>query len=420
MIEIIPVSSIDREISVPGSKYIANRALILAALAEGTSTIENLPENDDINNSITALSQFGIKARKEQDKLTITGGKIFSPREEINVGESGTLLRFITAVAALADGKTKITGSKRIQERPILDLVKSLNELGIKAESNSGCPPVQIDGGTLEGGITKIKGNISSQFISALLLVAPYAKSDVEIILENELVSKNYVDMTISLMKRFGVAVERQGYDQFKIKSNQSYRAINYKIPGDWSSATYFLGAAAITQGRIRVTGMDMMSEQGEAKFCDALSRMGCSVLKGMNWIELRGNQLKGIDINMANMPDAVQTLAAVACFAKGMTKITGISNLKYKESNRIDDTATELKKLGISVSSGEDELTINGGRATSATLESHNDHRMAMSLALIGLKIPGIRIENPECVKKSFPEYWNKLREIGVEIKNV
>ena len=261
MIEIAPIKKLDCEISVPSSKYIANRVLLIAALANGASTIKNVPENDDISAAIGALKKFGVVINKKNNSLKITGsnGKLKSKNVKINVHDSGTLLRFITGFASLADGKTIITGSERLRERPINDLLKSLNDLGIKCKSlNSGFPPVEVIGGTLNGGITKIKGDVSSQFISALLLISPYAKNDVEIAIEKELVSKSYVDMTIGLMEKFGVNVKNENYKKFKIKCNQKYVAKNYIIPADWSSANYFLAAAAIAPGKVKVNDVDL------------------------------------------------------------------------------------------------------------------------------------------------------------------
>ncbi len=420
MIEITPVKSLDAAISVPGSKYIANRLLVICSLADGISALKNVPENEDINNAITALKQFGIDIEKNKDTLTITGtdGNFKSSKGKINVGDSGTLLRFIAGFAALAKGKTEITGSKRIQERPISDLLKSLNELGIECESSDGHAPISVQGGNLKGGKTKIKGNISSQFISSLLMISPFAKNDVEILVDGKLVSSEYIGLTISLMKEFGVKVERKG-NLFKIKSNQKYKPRDFTVPADWASANYFLAAAAIVPGLIRIDNLDMRSSQPESGFIDLLVRMGCKAKIGANSIELTGtDKLKAIEADMSSMPDSAQALAIVALFANGTTKISGISNLKFKESDRINDTAAELKKLGASVKVTNDGIEITSSKLKSAIIDSHNDHRMAMSFAIAGLKVSGIKIKNPNSVKKSFPKFFDKLREIGAGIK--
>ncbi|MEK6946472.1 MAG: 3-phosphoshikimate 1-carboxyvinyltransferase [Nanoarchaeota archaeon] len=414
MIEITPIQNLDAAVSVPGSKYIANRLLIICSLANGTSILKNIPDNEDINNSIKALQQFGIKIEKKEDNLTITGtGKLKSPKNEINVGDSGTLLRFITAFSALAKGKTKITGSKRIQERPISELLKSLNDLGTKSSSKNGNAPLTINGGNLEGGKTKIKGSISSQFISALLLISPFARKDVEISIEGKLVSLGYVDLTINLMKEFGVNVERSG-SKFTVKANQKYKSKNFTVPSDWASANYFLAAAAIVPGIVTINNLDLKSKVPESGFFRLLEKMGCKVLISENSIKITGtNKLRSIDADMSSMPDSVQTLAIVAIFADGTTRIKNIENLKFKESDRINDTANELRKLGADVKVRDDELVINKSKLNSAIIDSHNDHRMAMSFAVAGLKIPGIKISNPECVNKSFPQFFDKLNRI-------
>lgn len=421
MIEIKPIKALDSEIIVPGSKYIANRVLLLAALAHGASKIKNVPDNEDINATIEALRKFDININKKNNGVIINGsnGNLAAPNEKINVRNSGTLMRLITGFASLAEGKTTITGSERIKQRPIKDLLTSLNDLGIKCSSkNNGFPPVEVNGGTLNGGKTRIKGNVSSQFISSLLIISTYAKNDVEIIVENELVSKNYVDMTIDLMKEFGVNVKRENYKKFKVKSGQKYSAKSYAIPADWSSANYFLAAAAIVPGRIKINDIDL-SQKGEAEFIGLLKKMGCKVNRGKNSIEVIGNKkLNAVEVDMSTMPDSVQTLAAVAAFAKGATIIKNIGNLKYKESDRINDTASELKKIAVKAAAKDDELVIEGGNPKYAAIDPHNDHRMAMSFALIGLKA-GIKIKNPECVAKSFPNFWEKLKELGVKIKN-
>ena len=402
MIEINSVQNIDAEISIPGSKYIANRLLIICALANGTSVLKNVPDNEDINNSIKALQQFGIEIEKNKDNLTITGtGKLKAPNNEINVGDSGTLLRFITAFSALAKGNTKITGSKRIQERPISDLLKSLSDLGIKSNSKNGNAPLTITGGNLDGGKTKIKGSISSQFISALLLISPFAKNDVEINIDGKLASPGYVDLTINLMKEFGVNVERSG-NKFKVRANQRYKSRNFIIPSDWASANYFLAAAAIVPGTVAIKNPDLKSKVPESGFFKVLEKMGCKIVLDNDSIKITGtNNLKPIDADMSSMPDSVQTLAVVALFADGTTRIRNIGNLKFKESDRINDTAAELRKLGANVEVNDDELIINKSNLHSAAIDSHNDHRMAMSFALIGLKVPGIKIQNQECDNK-------------------
>lgn len=420
MIEIIPIKELNAEITVPGSKYIANRVLIIAALADGISEISNVPENEDINALISSLKEFGIKIEKKSTSLVIHGGKLAVPKKEIDVQNSGTLMRFICSFSALVNGKTTVTGSERIKERPIDYLLRSLEDLGIKTDSSNGFCPVTIHGGILIGGKTRIKGDVSSQFISSILLASPYAKKSVEIEVETELLSKNFVDMTISLMEEFGVKVERHGYSNFLVKP-QRYKPKNHMISGDWSSASYFLAAASLIPGTVKLNSMDMKSKQGEAKFPEVLVKTGGMLRKNSTWLQLMGfNEKIPLDIDMGDMPDVVQTLAVIAAVSKGTTRIRNIKHLASKESNRIKDTAAELRKLGIKAEDKEDELVIHGGNPHGAIIDPHNDHRMAMSFAVLGLKIPGIIIQNPQCVNKSFPGFWEKLKEIGAEIRYV
>ena len=414
MIQVNSVQNLNAAVSVPGSKYIANRLLIICALANETSILKNVPDNEDINNAIKAVKEFGIKIERNNGTLTIkgTGGKLKAPKNEINAGDSGTLLRFIAGFAALAKGNTKITGSKRIQERPISDLLKSLSDLGAKCSSKNGHAPITIEG-SLKGGRTEIKGSISSQFISSLLMASTFAKRDVEISVNGKLVSSEYVDLTISLMKEFGVNVERSG-NKFKVRSNQKYKSKNFTIPADWASANYFLAAAAIVPGKIRINNLDFKSKQPESGFYKVLERMGCKIKLEGNSIEITGNnELKSIDADMASMPDSAQTLAVVALFAEGKTRIRNIGNLKFKESDRLNDTANELKKLGADVKVTDNGMEITPGKLKPAEINPHNDHRMAMSFAIAGLRIPGIKIGNHECANKSFPQFWEKINEL-------
>lgn len=418
-IEIKPLEKLDSVINVPGNKYIANRVLIIAALGNGISIIKNIPNNNDINKVIENLIKLGVNIERTGNDLKIQGtnGNLKEPNDILDIGESGTLLRFLIGVCSLVNGKVHITGSKRIQERPVSQLLKGLHDLGINSKSlNNNYPPILIDGGTLKGGTTKIKGNISSQFISSLLLIAPYAKEDVKIIVEDNLVSEKYIDLTIDMMQKFGVNVIKNK-NSFLVKANQKYTNHDYTISGDWSSASYFFGAAAILPGSIRINDLDLYSKQGESKFSDLLVKMGCMSRRNSKWLQVIGMaNLKNIEIDMSTMPDVVQTLAIIAAFSKGVAKITNIAHLKLKESNRIKDTTTELRKIGIKVEDTNDSMIIYGGSPKKAIINSHNDHRMAMSFAIAGLKT-GMIIQNPDCVNKSFPGFWDKLRELGVEI---
>jgi 3-phosphoshikimate 1-carboxyvinyltransferase len=426
MKEVSFTGKINADINIPGSKYIANRVITIAALGRGKSSIRNIPDNRDIQQALKAYRQLGINIDKHNSKVRIQGaeGKFNQGSVEIHTGESGTLMRFITAVATLAEGNIRITGSRRIKERPVGELVDSLTELGAEINKENGdCPPVLIKSQGLEGGYTKINGAKSSQYISALLLVGCYAKQDVEIEITGKSVSSSYIDLTREMINKFGVQIDKSADNKYFIKAGQSYKAQNFTIPADWSSANFFFAAAAITGGKITINNLDLNSSQGESRFVDVLAQMGCQVIKREDRVTLEGPQkLKGIEIDMGSIPDAVPALSAVAAFCKEDTLIHNIAHLRYKESDRIKAIDQELSKLGIRVDSRADEIIINGKglKNKAVTFEPRNDHRIAMSMALIGLRVPGIKIGNPECVNKSFPGYWNKLQEIGVDVREV
>ncbi len=424
MIEIGQIKGLDASLNIPGSKYVANRAVAIAALAEGTSVIKNMPDNLDIRQAIACVKEFGavIKNEKNCFKIKGCGGSLKEPKKEINVLESGTLMRLMLGFACLAKGKTIVTGSSRIKKRPAGPLIKSLQELGARISSNNGFLPAEIQGSRLKGGKTRLPGNISSQFISSLLIISPFAESDVEIELTTELLSKNYVDMTIDIMKKFNVNVERIGYRIFKIKSGQKYKAANIYISPDWSSASYFYTAAAILPGSVKINSLDFDIPQGESKFAELLVKMGCIYRRNSKWLQVIGpDKLNGVNADMSNMPDVVPSLAVAGAFAKGVTKITKIGHLRLKESDRISALASELKKLGIKTIESQDSLTIFGGSPKgNAVIETYNDHRIAMSFAIAGLKLRNIKIKNPSCVNKSFPGFWNKLKQIGSNLKQI
>ncbi len=421
MIEIIPDGKINTTVTVPGSKYIANRLLIITSLADGFSSIGNIPFNQDIENAIKSLKVLGVKIEKKGNNLKVwgTGGIFKSNNTHINVGESGTLLRFIMSLSALSNGKCEITGSSRILERPVANLLQGLQDLGVDCIStNNGYPPVVIHGGQIQGGKVIISGKTSSQYISSLLLVSPYAQKSIEIKIFPELSSKSYVDLTLKLMEESGIYFSRNGYENFIVEAGQKYQPGEHFIPGDWSSANYFLAIAAITKSTVFINDLDMGSKHGEMDFYKVLEKMGCRIEKIGSGIKISGtDDLKGVMVDMSSMPDAVQTLAVVALFARGETRITNISHLKYKECDRIHDTARELRKIGARVITTDNEMTIIPGKLHGAEIETYKDHRMAMSMALAGLKISGIKINNPECSAKSFPGYWDKLREIGIGV---
>ncbi|WP_196138316.1 3-phosphoshikimate 1-carboxyvinyltransferase [Aliikangiella sp. G2MR2-5] len=415
-----PTNQIDAQIKLPGSKYVANRLVPLCALASSRSQLTNLVENDDINHAIDGLGQLGYQFNR------IEGGLEVLPRSQalaeaatIYTAHSGTFSRFVAAIAALETVPVTINCSEKMATRPMQELFETLRALSVDVDSPNECLPAIITG-SLKGAQCRLDASRSSQYLSALLIVAPFLKDGLIIELEGELVSRAYVDMTIQLMSKMGVEVIEEGHC-FIVKPGQVYQGIDYDIPCDPVSSTYFMGAAAIASGRIKIKDFDFDSTQGEARFYQVLEKMGVKVSKNNDALVIQSNGvLNGVEVDMGGMPDAVQTLAVVACFAEGKTRINNIAHLAYKESNRIEDTATELRKVGVTVNSGLDFLEIEGlGRETEllkgAKIETHEDHRMAMSMALLGIKIPEIEVLNAEVVAKSFPTFWKAMESIGV-----
>ncbi len=414
MIEIKPSGVPCCTVQAPPSKSYTNRALVIAALADGETRLDNPLFSADTRYMKEALLKFGVDVVQEEKALAVkgTGGNLHAPAEEIFVGNAGTTMRFLTTFAALAPGTTVITGDERMQERPIEDLLVGLREMGVGAVSmkHNQCPPVEIRGGNISGGTLKLAGDKSSQYLTSVMLCAPYFKNDTTIEIIGDLTSKSYVDITIDIMKTFGVSVENESYKKFHIPAGKKYLPRVYTVEGDASSASYFFAAAAVTGGEVGVTGLNPESVQGDFKFIEVLERMGCAVTKTPEKITVKGNPLRGIAINMNSSPDVVQTLAVTALFAEGETAITGIANLRIKETDRIAALATELAKLGAGVEAGSDFLKIRPGKYQGAEVETYDDHRMAMSFAVAGLKIPGVKIKNPECVEKSFPDFFKEV----------
>ena len=413
-------------VRVPGSKSLTNRALLIASLARGTTQLQNALFSDDSLYFAEALQTLGFDIRLDEarQEMTVTGlgGTIPTDKAELFVGNAGTAARFLTAFLTLGYGEYVLDGDARMRERPIQDLINSLNQLGVELESKNGCPPVEISARGLPGGKTKIAGTISSQFLSALLMVAPYARSPIEIEVTTELNSKPYVDMTLAIMKDFGVDVQRNNYQSFKIPitTYQLPRVTpgleapvsTYGIEPDASAASYFFAAPAICGGTVRVENISRTSKQGDIAFLDVLRQMGCIIKEGADFIEVTGaNALMGVDIDMRDIPDTAQTLAVIAPFASSPTRIRGIASARVKETDRVHATCTELRRLGIRVEEHEDGMTIYPcSEIQRGTIQTYNDHRMAMAFALIGLRVDGICIENPSCVSKTFPGYFDVL----------
>jgi 3-phosphoshikimate 1-carboxyvinyltransferase len=416
-VEIQPSGPIDATIRPPSSKSITNRALICAALADGTSVLKRPLESDDTAVMVESLRRLGIEVGADGERLTIVGraGKLPVKQADLFIGNSGTSVRFLTAMLSVCHGEFRLDGVPRMRERPIQDLIEALNDLGSQVSSidKTGCPPVLVRAAGLAGGRIRLRGDVSSQFLSGLLMAAPYAKRDVSISIEGELVSRPYVDMTIQVMRRFGVHVssDRQ---EFQVAPG-NYQPLEMEIEPDASAASYFWAAAAITGGKATVIGLDRDSLQGDVGFCDLLVRMGCQIEERTAAMTLQGTgRLTGIDCNMNEISDTVQTLAAVALFAEGSTTIRGVAHNRHKETDRIGNLAIELRKFGATVTEREDGLTIEPPESlTSAHVDTYDDHRMAMSLALPGLRIPGVVVRDPGCSAKTYPSFFADLAAV-------
>jgi len=420
MIEIKPAKKIKAEISVPGSKSITQRALIAAALADGESTLLGPLESEDTKYTAAALEQMGLKVDKNNDKWSVrgNGGKIAAPDKEIYLGNNGTATRFLTSVAALGSGTFRVSGDERMAERPIQPLMQALRGWGVDIVSikNNGCPPLLIKADGLSGGKTILPEGKSSQYLSSLLLVGPYARQQAELNVEGEILSLPYVYMTLAVMESFGIRVEaNEALNCYTIPQG-IYQAREYAIEGDASNASYFYAAAAVTGGEVTVPNVPVPSLQGDAAFVALLARMGCQINKTGEGLTVSGpEELKGITIDMADMPDVVPTLAVVASQAKGRTVIKNIAHLRIKECDRLHVMAVELAKMGARVKELDDTLIIEGKDPDTpmhgAEVNTYNDHRIAMSFAVAGLAVPGVKILGEECVAKSFPDFWERFK---------
>ncbi|ACL03459.1 3-phosphoshikimate 1-carboxyvinyltransferase [Desulfatibacillum aliphaticivorans] len=414
-ITIRPMGKTELTAMVPGSKSYTHRMLICAALADGLSQVKNGLVSEDTLLTMNALNKMGVSVRKERGSFWVngTGGSLGRYEDPIHLGNSGTTLRLMCAVAAMGVGTYTLTGTERMQQRPILDLAQALEQLGVPVETNNGCPPIKIQGTAIKGGKVSINCGVSSQYLSALLLIAPYTQDGMEITVTEGPVSKPYIDMTVSVMKAMGVEIKRDGHTWFSVPGQSQYQAGEYMVEADASGASYFWGAAAITGATIRVAGTHSASCQGDSRFAYILKSMGCRLDETDEGLAVAGRDLKGITVDMGNMPDVAPTLAVVAAFAKGETRIENVGHLKAKESDRITAVITELKKMGVQASCTDDSMTIIGGKPKGAVIDTYDDHRIAMSFAVAGLLAPGVIINNPSCVDKSFPNFWEEWEKL-------
>ncbi len=424
MKEITPVAHIKRTITVPGSKSLTQRALIAAALANGESVLLGPLQSEDTDYTSAALREMGIvvdNGDAEAWRVRGQGGLVRTPQAPIYLGNNGTATRFLTSVAALGHGRFQIAGSERMAERPIAPLMTALRGWGVAITSDhgTGCPPLTIDGGGITGGATTLPAGKSSQYLSSLLLVAPYAARPATLTVEGEVYSKPYVEMTLAVMAAFGVEVEAAaGLNHFRIPQG-TYQPREYAIEGDASGASYFWAAAAVTGGRVTVANVPSPSLQGDTAMVEILEKMGCRVEREKQGITVQGpEELRAVEVDMGDCPDVAPTVAVAAAFARGTTVIHNIAHLRIKECDRLQVMADELAKLGVRTEEGEDRLVIHGAPGAAdlhgAVIDTHDDHRIAMCFAVAGLKVPGVRIENPGCVAKSFPDFWERFALIA------
>ncbi|MDH2998597.1 3-phosphoshikimate 1-carboxyvinyltransferase [Pasteurellaceae bacterium LFhippo2] len=422
-----PIAHIEGEINLPGSKSLSNRALLLAALAKGTTKVTNLLDSDDIRHMLNALKALGVNYQLSEDKTVcevegIGGAFQWQNGLSLFLGNAGTAMRPLAAALCLKgkeEAEVILTGEPRMKERPIKHLVDALRQAGASVQylENEGYPPIAIRNTGIQGGKIQIDGSISSQFLTALLMSAPLSEGDMEIEIIGELVSKPYIDITLAMMKDFGVSVSHDNYQTFIVKGNQSYISPKkYLVEGDASSASYFLAAGAI-KGKVKVTGIGKNSIQGDRLFADVLEKMGAKITWGDDFIQAEQGELKGIDMDMNHIPDAAMTIATTALFAEGETVIRNIYNWRVKETDRLSAMATELRKIGAEVEEGQDFIRIQPlalEQFQHAEIETYNDHRMAMCFALVALSNTPVTILDPKCTAKTFPTFFAEFEKIS------
>ncbi len=402
-------------VSVPGSKSLTNRALVISALADGETLIRDALESDDTELMVAALGKVGLEVdwNRAAKTIRVAGrrGEIPAAGADLFGGNAGTTVRFLVSLVALGHGRFRVDGDPRMRERPIGDLLEGLSSLGVSAwsERGNGCPPVVIDANGIRGGRATVAGETSSQFASSILLAAPYARTDVTLEIRGELVGAPFVEMTLGIMRRHGITVRRTG-SEICVSAGQRYRAGEIRVEPDATAASYFLAAAALTAGVVKVRGLGRDSLQGDIRFVDALSEMGASAVYDDEGILVTGDQLRGIDRDFRDISDTFLTAAVLAPFASSPTVIRGIGHTRHQETDRVAAVARELGRLGVAVREHRDALEIHPSAPHGGEVETYNDHRMAMSFALIGLRVPGIRIRNPACVRKTFPDYFERL----------
>lgn len=419
---IAPLSEpVNTTVTVPGSKSITNRALVLAALGSpeaGTELIGAL-HSEDTEVMIDSLRQLGFTI-DEGDTLRVRrpAGAELIPNDtaDLYVANSGTSMRFLTAMVSLRPGRYRLDGVARMRERPIRDLLDALDQLGVQArsEADNGCPPVIVTSEGWRFGHVHVRSDVSSQFLTGVLLAAPFSSIEVNLAVAGEMVSQPYIQMTVAMLRQWGITVNEPAQGYFHITGEREPGPTHYMIEPDASAASYFWAAAAISGGQVTVQGLNISSLQGDVCFVDALEQMGCVVERASTGITVRGpERLRGIDIDMNAISDTVMTLGAVAVFAEGPTTIRNVGHIRHKETDRVTALATELRKVGCHVTERDDGMTITPDALHGAEIDTYKDHRMAMSLALVGLRVPGVVIRDPGCVAKTYPEFWGDFEKL-------
>lgn len=404
-------------VHVPGSKSLSQRALVAAALAQNDSTINNVLISQDTGYLMDGLRALGAKIVPAENGFNVSGtaGKLTNNGRDLFLGNNGTALRFLTALVCLGSGKYVLTGEKRLCERPVGALADALKQMSVDILTHNNCPPVQINANGLNGGKIILHDIESSQYVSALLLCAPYTKQGINLTLQGGVVSTPYIDLTIAVMKDFGAEIIQTGKYEYQVTAGKIYQGRKYFVEGDASSASYFFLAAALLRKTIRVMGITRQSKQGDIRLLNVFEQLGCKVKSGENWVDISGHDMAEGDFtfDLNDMPDMVPTLAVLAAFRKGRTIIGNVSHLRIKESNRLAALVAELNRTGIEAAEMPDGIVIQGGTMRPATIEAYNDHRIAMSFGIAGLVANGIEISDKKCVKKSFPAFWEELRKI-------
>lgn len=419
VLEIRPLPGpIDATVRLPGSKSLTNRALVIAALADGESVLRGALESDDTRWMVEALGALGFSVEWNRGEGTVrvrgAAGSIPAGRAELFGGNAGTTVRFLVGLTALGRGRFRIDGDARMRERPIQDLLDALAALGVQArsEQGNGCPPVVVESAGIAGGEASVAGETSSQFASSILLAAPYAKADVTLRVRGDLVGAPFVEMTLAMMRRAGVEIARKG-SAIRVRSGQRYRAGEIPIEPDATAASYFMALPALLGGEVRVEGLGADSLQGDVAFTEVVAKMGAKVDRRSGAIVVRGSSLRGIDHDFRGISDTFLTAAALAPFASSRSVLRGIGHTRKQESDRVAAVARELGRLGVKVKERADALEIEPSLPHGGEVETYEDHRIAMSFALVGLRVPGIRIRNPGCVAKTFPDYFERLERL-------